>query len=193
MAAARGHQHCARRPGLHHLGAWRRRRELRWTAWMKRECRRRWLCWPPHEQQRKRRPESVQTYAQLGIQQNAEWLRKAHQVQHDAVRTNNLPQLDNSDYFAEFERVRHSPQRTLATDAAVNAAATNDANAPTRLPAVRTRISVRWGDLWFVLVRRSRHGLQEGPGRQRARGNGIVHLIRCGPRLSTFQTLARVA
>ena len=91
----------------------------------------------------------MQTYAQIGIQQNAEWLRKAHQVQHDAVRTNNLPQLDNSDYFAEFERVRHSPQRTLASDAAAGVAAANDSNAPARLPAVRTRISVRWGDLWF--------------------------------------------
>ena len=85
-------------------------------------------------------PESVQTYAQIGTQQNVDWLRKAHQVQHDAVRTNNLPQLDNSDYFAEFEHQRNPPQRQ-------GTAVSPDSS--TRLPAVRTRISVRWGDLWF--------------------------------------------
>jgi len=86
-------------------------------------------------------PESVQTYAQLGISQNVSWLQKAAAVQHDAVRTNNLPQLDNSQYFADFESSRERPQRTLDDD--------DDAPADGSLPSTRTRISVRWGDLWF--------------------------------------------
>ena len=53
--------------------------------------------------------------------------------------------LDNSSYFADFETERAAPQRRLARqgDAAAQAAS------PVTLPAVRTRISVRWGDLWF--------------------------------------------
>ena len=62
-------------------------------------------------------------------------------MQHDAVRTNNLPQLDNSEYFADYDRERQRPQTTLEADA--------DDSAATGLPPTRARLSVRWGDLWF--------------------------------------------
>ena len=83
-------------------------------------------------------PESVQTYAQIGIQQNVEWLRKAALVEHDAVRTNNLPQLDNSKYFADFDVTdRARPQHEAADDE------------DSHLPRARDRVSLRWGDIWF--------------------------------------------
>ena len=88
----------------------------------------------------------MQTYAQIGINQNVDWLAKARKVQHDAVRTNNLPQLDNSDFFAELETTRQPPQRRL-TDQEQDA--DHERSPPSTLPAVRKRISVRWGDLWF--------------------------------------------
>ena len=87
-------------------------------------------------------PESVQTYAQIGIGQNIDWLAKAAKVQHDAVRTNNLPQLDSSEFFSEFEADHPRPQRTTADDG-------NDSGLADGLPATRDRVSVRWGDLWF--------------------------------------------
>ena len=88
-------------------------------------------------------PESVQTYAQLGISQNVAWLTKAADVQHDAVRTNNLPQLDNSNYFADFDGDRTRPQHTAADD---------DSGNDGSLPRVRDRLSLRWGDVWFAGV-----------------------------------------
>jgi len=87
-------------------------------------------------------PESVQTYAQIGIGQNIDWLAKAAKVQHDAVRTNNLPQLDSSEFFSEFEADHPRPQRTTADDG-------DDSGLADGLPATRDRVSVRWGDLWF--------------------------------------------
>ena len=89
-------------------------------------------------------PESVQTYAQIGISQNVDWLQKAAAVQHDAVRTNNLPQLDNSQYFADLDTQQPRPQTTLADD--------EEDPACGGLPAVRSRISIRWGDIWFAGV-----------------------------------------
>lgn len=88
-------------------------------------------------------PESVQTYAQIGISQNISWLAKAARVQHDAVRTNNLPQLDHSELFAELEQDRARPARTLDSDGR----AEDDQSGG--LPPIRTRVSVLWGDQWF--------------------------------------------
>jgi hypothetical protein len=99
-------------------------------------------------------PESVQTYAQMGIQQNIAWLAKATAVQHDAVRTNNLPQLDNSEYFADFQRSRVAQQRTVASEASATP------EGPPALPAVRTRVTVRWGEEWYDgLVTSAKNGL----------------------------------
>ena len=75
------------------------------------------------------------------------------------MRTNNLPALDNSQYFADFENQRDRPQRTLEDDE-------HAGGAPSGLPAVRTRVTVRWGDLWFPgVVISCKRGL-DSQGRQ---------------------------
>ena len=56
--------------------------------------------------------------------------------------TNNLPQLDNSEYFADFDTTRIAPQRHLVVPS----------HEARTTPAPRTRIAVRWGDLWFAGV-----------------------------------------
>ncbi|KAL1495579.1 hypothetical protein AB1Y20_016940 [Prymnesium parvum] len=68
------------------------------------------------------------------------WLTRAHAVRYDAVRTNNMVALDNSDAYACL-----------------------DSNARDRMPAaaraappLRSRVRVEWGDEWYAGIVTSR-------------------------------------
>ena len=66
-------------------------------------------------------PESLHTYRQMGVQQNAFWTEKAQHVFFDVTRVNNLPRLDADDavgeQHAEFD-VHDSPVPPPQTPAA---------------------------------------------------------------------------
>ena len=80
-------------------------------------------------------PASVQTYAQVGSQENVRWIHRAHAVRFDAVRTNNMVALDNSDAYAELSHSRAAQRRAP----------------PSPLyPAVKQRVEVKWGDEWYA-------------------------------------------
>lgn len=85
-------------------------------------------------------PASVQKYAQVGSADNIRWVQMAHAVRFDAVRTNNLVQLDNAEAYAQLAdgafRLAPALSRTL--------------------PALRDRVEVQWGDEWFAGVVTSR-------------------------------------
>ncbi|KAL1514731.1 hypothetical protein AB1Y20_003818 [Prymnesium parvum] len=85
-------------------------------------------------------PESVQKYAQVGTAQNVDWLQRAHHVQFDAVRTNNMVALDNADAYAQLD------QRAFGRAPAL----------PRAAPALQSRVEVEWGDEWFAGVITSR-------------------------------------
>ena len=94
-------------------------------------------------------PASVQKYAQVGAAQNVGWLRAAHAVRFDAVRTNNMVALDNAEAIAEIaggERMQPRAARATATGGAGAASA----------PAIRGRVEVEWGDEWYAGVVTSR-------------------------------------
>ena len=82
-------------------------------------------------------PASVQKYAQMGSAQNVNWLRSAHAVQFDAMRTNNMVALDNAEAIAEIAGGMQSR--------AARATAT-----------IRGRVEVEWGDEWYAGVVASR-------------------------------------
>ncbi|MGA1354738.1 MAG: hypothetical protein ACO32I_08220 [Candidatus Limnocylindrus sp.] len=85
-------------------------------------------------------PASVQKYAQVGSADNIRWIQMAHAVRFDAVRTNNLVQLDNADAYAELADRAFRPTPAAARS----------------LPAVRTRAEVQWGDEWYAGIFTSR-------------------------------------
>ncbi|KAL1504085.1 hypothetical protein AB1Y20_010495 [Prymnesium parvum] len=85
-------------------------------------------------------PESVQKYAQVGANENVDWIARAHAVRFDAVRTNNMVALDNSEAYAQLDS--NAFVRAHAVDRTV--------------PSLSSRIRVQWGDEWFAGVVTSR-------------------------------------
>ena len=94
-------------------------------------------------------PASVQTYAQLGTAQHIPLLRRAQQVELDAVRTGNIPELDNSAMLAHLLRGDRSARaRASAVTAASSVAAPRAIPPPLLQPG--DRIEVLWGDEYFA-------------------------------------------
>jgi hypothetical protein len=96
--------------------------------------------------------ESLAVYAQMSTDDHIAWLRKAATVEFDALRTANIPQLDNAEELAEI--ANPSPGATPAR-AAAGAARPAAARTPTSaIPAPRLapseRIEVRHGDTWYA-------------------------------------------
>ena len=93
--------------------------------------------------------ESLRVYAQLDVGEQVEWLRKAAKVNFDAMRTANIPQLDNAEALAELAQ----PTVAAPTRAAVQRAETRDDEAPTTIPppllTAGDRVKVKWGERWF--------------------------------------------
>ena len=80
--------------------------------------------------------ESLQKYAQVGCDENVEWIRRAHQTRFEAYRTNNLVRLDHTDELAELsDGLSRAPSRPVA-------------RASTAIPA-QARLEVLWGDQWW--------------------------------------------
>lgn len=91
--------------------------------------------------------ESLQVYAQLDSTNHTAWLRKAAEVSFDALRTANIPQLDNAEELAELAQ---PTARTTARPTAQPAGAVAAQQPiPTPLLQPGARVQVQWGDRWF--------------------------------------------
>ena len=99
--------------------------------------------------------ESLQAYAQIGIQRNLHWTNRAEKVQVQVMRTGALPALDNEDALARLNddvlvQRRTAQQRPGPTATATGQAAPQAIGPP--LLAPRDRVEVRWGDEFFPAV-----------------------------------------
>ena len=99
--------------------------------------------------------ESLQAYAQIGIQRNLHWTNRAEKVQVQVMRTGALPALDNEDALARLNddvlvQRRTVQQRPGPTATATGQAAPQAIGPP--LLAPRDRVEVRWGDEFFPAV-----------------------------------------
>lgn len=91
--------------------------------------------------------ESLRVYAQLDSTNHTAWLRKAAEVSFDALRTANIPQLDNAEELAELAQ---PTARTTARPTAQPAGAVAAQQPiPTPLLQPGARVQVQWGDRWF--------------------------------------------
>ena len=77
--------------------------------------------------------ESLQKYAQIGCDDNVEWIRRAHAQRFEAYRTTNLVQLDNSAELCELAGTPARRSRPVETVAV----------------AAGTRVRVLWGEEWW--------------------------------------------
>ena len=94
-------------------------------------------------------PASVQTYAQLGTSMHIPLLRQAQRVEFDAIRTGNIPELDNSAMFAQL--LRGDTQATARASRVTAAAdAQRVAAVPPPLLQANDRVEVLWGDRYFA-------------------------------------------
>ena len=94
-------------------------------------------------------PESLAVYAQMSTDDYIMWLRKAATIDFDALRTANLPQLDNAEELAEL--ANPSPAATPARGTATpTGAAQPPMPPPTPLVAPRDRLEVLHGDTWYA-------------------------------------------
>ena len=83
----------------------------------------------------------------MGTAENVTWLRKAATIDFDALRTANIPQLDNAEALAELTQPDDDiPPRRLA-----RAAAAASPPQPLPPPVLRpgARVQVLWGETWF--------------------------------------------
>ena len=93
--------------------------------------------------------ESLAVYAQMSTDDYTMWLRKAANLDFDALRTANLPQLDNAEALAELANPAPAaapaqPQRAVA---AVHGAARA---IPAPLVAAGDRLEVLHGETWYA-------------------------------------------
>ena len=93
--------------------------------------------------------ESLQEYAQIGITRHDYWLQRADSVMYDAVRTANLPALDNSEHFADLDG-NDERRRQRATQAQATDEAPRPLTPHPPLLAPQSRLRVRWGDEWWA-------------------------------------------
>jgi hypothetical protein len=93
-------------------------------------------------------PESIRAYADIGLSEHDHWLALAENARVDSVRVANLPQLDNSEGFAEII----DPAMYARTP--TRAHAVQPPGAPTPLPppclTAGSRVEVLWGDTYFA-------------------------------------------
>ena len=95
-------------------------------------------------------PASLQHYAQIGTSMHTTWLRRAERTTFDAVRTANLPALDNAEHYAQLlGNGGTTPPRARAVAAAATTPRQPHAVPPPLLQSGE-RIEVLWGDRYFV-------------------------------------------
>lgn len=121
-------------------------------------------------------PDSVQKYAQIGTQQNVDWLRKAHSIRYDAVRTNNMVALDHSEALAELEQRAFQPRPAPAA----------------ALPHAGSRMEVLWGDEWFVGTCTSRRQGLNSEGQQATVYRVLYDEARGHPSRASWHDLAEI-